>query len=106
MFCGWTFLERFLTLAEGEKLYSCIQACYGELEENEKKYFSLIVLFNRCGVLEWSVREVRQALHDNDWQREQRFRTILMGTIREINEIYRRIPQLTRLLQKLDSEPL
>ena len=99
-FSGWNFLERYLSLTEEDRLSSCIQKCYGALEEIEEEYFPLIVLFGRCGVLEWSLRELKQALCDKDLQKQQQFGNILKGTIREINEICKRIPQIKEIIKE------
>ncbi len=97
-FSGWSFLEEYLTLTENDRLFTCIQTCYGPLEQVEKDYFHIIVLFGRCGVLEWSLRELKQALHVKDLKKEQRFGYILKGTMREINEIIKRIPQIKKII--------
>ncbi len=99
-FSGWSFLERYLTLTEEDKLFSCIQTNYGALEDAEKEYFPIIVLFVRCCVLEWSLRELKQALYDKDLQKEQQFGSILRGAIREINEIWKRIPQIKEIIKE------
>ena len=49
-------------------------------------------------MLEWSLRELKKALCDKDLQKEQEFGNILKGTIREINEIYKRIPQIKKVI--------
>lgn len=69
------------------------------LEEIEREHFHTMVLFGRCGVLEWSLRELKQALYGKDMQKVQQFGNILNGTIREINEIYNRIPQIKKILE-------
>ncbi|MBA3284874.1 MAG: hypothetical protein H0U27_07420 [Nitrosopumilus sp.] len=97
-FSGWSFLEQYLTLVENDKLSSCIQTCYGDLEEVEKEYFPIIVLFVRCGIIEWSLMELKQSLYDKDLKKEQQFGNILKGTIREINEICKRIPQIKKII--------
>jgi thiamine kinase-like enzyme len=97
-FSGWSFLENYLTLTENDKLLSCIQTCYGNLEEMEKDNFHSIVLFRRCYVLEWSLSELKQALDCKDLKKEQQFGSILQGTIREINEICKRIPQIKKII--------
>lgn len=91
IFSGWSFLDRYLELVEKGQLVSCIQNCYGPLEEIEYKYFSHIVLFGRCGALKWALRELKRALETKDLQKEQQFATILNGAIREINQIYKRV---------------
>ncbi len=99
-FCGWTFLERYISLTEEDTLFSTIQTHYGNLQDIEKENFSSMVLFGRCAVLGWSLREIKQALCTHDRQKEQQFRGILMGTIREIYELYTRIHQIRNMIDK------
>lgn len=99
-FSGWSFLEQYLKLTEEQKLFSCIQMYYGNLEVAEYEYFSLIVLYVRCCVLEWSLRELKHALNNDNVEKEQQFAKIFKDTIKEINEIYKRIPQIKEILNQ------
>jgi len=95
---GKNFLDRYLSLEENSKFSSCIQTCYGGLEEIEREYLSLIVLFGRCNVLHWMIKELKEAIQNKDVQKEQRFASILPGAIREINELYHRIPKIKEIV--------
>lgn len=99
VFSGGVFLEQYLTLLEEDKLFSCIQANYGDLENEEKEYFPLIVLLERCGVLAWSLQVLKQSLYDQDLQKAQMFRDIVTNTIREINEMCKRISHIKEKMQ-------
>jgi len=95
---GKNFLDRYLSLEEDGKFSSCIQTCYGGLEEIEREYLSLIVLFGRCNVLHWMLKELKEAIQTKNVQKEQRFASVLPGAIREINEIYHRIPKIKEIV--------
>jgi hypothetical protein len=70
------------------------------LEEVEKEHFHHIILLGRCGVLSWALQVLKQALENRDLETEQRFQVILAGTIREINEIYKRVPHMASIVDQ------
>lgn len=99
-FCGWNFLEQYIQLMQENRLLDCIQNWYGDLEEIEKEYFPIIVLFNRFDILGWSVTMLKQSIVAQDAQNIQIFRGILINTISEINQMVSRIPQINELISR------
>lgn len=97
-FTGWSFLDRYIDLIKNDQFGLTLQFCYGSLEDIEKQYFHLIVMFGRCGVLDWALSELKQALYENDLEKQQKFQGIVERTIHEINTIYNAIPELRDML--------
>ena len=67
---------------------------------DEKKHFSTIVLFVRCGILVWLLQVIKQALVDRDLQKEKEFREQLVSTIGVVNEICKRDPHIREIMGK------
>jgi|GEM_PF-6988062 len=91
-FIGWIDVDPRLKSLGEDELIPYVESHYGKLEESEKQYFYLFLLFGRCCVLEWVLGELKQALCANDLEKAEKLANIFDDTMNFIHQVCTRIP--------------
>lgn len=97
-YCGSDFLEKYLDLSKQNKLFLCLNVCYGSLDPIEIQYFHLITMFGRCFLFNQFLGELESALNNNNFKKVEELNHFLEKIIKEIISLYT-IPQLQEFIQ-------
>lgn len=93
VFTGWNYLEKYVELVKENRLLSCIETHYGNLEEIEKKHFHTIVLFRQMEFLAWILKMLKQSLSDQDKEKLKEFKELFIRHVKQINQMLNTLEQ-------------
>lgn len=92
LFVGLDYENSYLILLQENRLFSCIEEYYGNLETIEKEYFHTMVLFSQIERLTWELHIIKEAILKQDQETAQQFKNNFYKSIARLNTILSHTP--------------